>query len=58
VRIQVSGNPAYLQQSGIAQRVRCLLFAGIRSAFLWHQVGGKRSHLLLRRDSLLAVLPK
>jgi len=58
MRIQVSGNPAYLQQTAIAQRVRCLLFAGIRSAFLWHQVGGKRCHLLLRRDALLAVLPK
>jgi len=58
MRIQVSGNPAYLRQTGIAQRVRCLLFAGIRSAFLWHQVGGKRSHLLLRRDALLMVLPK
>ena len=58
MRIQVSGNPAYLQQTAIAQRVRCLLFAGIRSAFLWRQVGGKRSHLLLRRDVLLAVLPK
>jgi high frequency lysogenization protein len=58
MRIQVSGNPAYLQQTAIAQRVRCLLFAGIRSAFLWNQVGGKRTHLLLRRDVLLAVLPK
>ena len=58
MRIQVSGNPAYLRQTVIAQRVRCLLFAGIRSAFLWHQVGGKRSHLLLRRDALLMVLPK
>ena len=58
MRIQVSGNPTYLRQTGIAQRVRCLLFAGIRSAFLWHQVGGKRSHLLLRRDALLMVLPK
>ena len=58
MRIQVSGNPAYLRQTGIAQRVRCLLFAGIRSAFLWRQVGGKRNHLLLRRDALLLVLPK
>ena len=58
MRIQVSGNPAYLRQTSTAQRVRCLLFAGIRSAFLWHQVGGKRRHLLLRRDALLMVLPK
>lgn len=57
-RIQVSGDPLYLTQAAIAQRVRCLLFSGIRSAFLWHQVGGKRSHLLLQRKGLLAVLPK
>ncbi|MDA7769436.1 high frequency lysogenization protein HflD [Porticoccaceae bacterium] len=57
-RIQVSGDPLYLTQAAIAQRVRCLLFSGIRSAFLWHQVGGKRSHLLLQRKGLMAVLPK
>ena len=57
-RIQVSGDPLYLTQASIAQRVRCLLFSGIRSAFLWHQVGGKRSHLLLQRRRLMAVLPK
>ena len=56
-RIQVTGNPLYLQQPAIAQRVRCLLFSGIRSAFLWHQVGGKRSHLLWQRNRLLSVLP-
>lgn len=57
-RIQVTGNPLYLQQPAIAQRIRCLLFSGIRSAFLWHQVGGKRSHLLWQRNRLLSVLPK
>jgi len=57
-RIQVSGDPLYLTQASIAQRVRCLLFSGIRSAFLWHQIGGKRSHLLLQRRRLMAVLPK
>ena len=57
-RIQVTGNAFYLEQPAIAQRVRCLLFAGIRSAFLWHQLGGKRSHILWHRNNLLAVLPK
>jgi high frequency lysogenization protein len=56
-RIQVTGNAFYLEQPAIAQRVRCLLFAGIRSAFLWHQLGGKRSHILWHRNNLLAVLP-
>ena len=57
-RIQVTGNAFYLEQPAIAQRVRCLLFAGIRSAFLWHQLGGKRSHILWHRNNLLAVLPQ
>ena len=57
-RIQVSGNPDYLRQTAIAQRVRCLLFSGIRSAFLWQQLGGKRSHLLLHRNKLLTILPQ
>ena len=57
-RIQVTGNPLYLEQPAIAQRVRCLLFSGIRSAFLWHQLGGKRSHILWQRNRLLAVLPE
>jgi len=57
-RIQVTGNAFYLEQPAIAQRVRCLLFAGIRSAFLWHQLGGKRSHILWHRNNLLEVLPK
>jgi high frequency lysogenization protein len=57
-RIQVTGNPLYLKQTAVAQRVRCLLFAGIRSAFLWHQLGGKRRHLLWQRKHLLTVIPK
>ena len=43
-RIQVKGNPIYLQQPGVAERIRCLLFAAVRSAFLWRQLGGKRYH--------------
>lgn len=56
-RIQVRGNPLYLKQTTVAQRTRCLLFSGIRSAFLWHQVGGKRRHLLWQRKYLLSVIP-
>ncbi|MDG0969411.1 MAG: high frequency lysogenization protein HflD [Porticoccaceae bacterium] len=57
-RIQVTGNALYLSQPAVAQRVRCLLFAGIRSAFLWQQLGGKRSHLLWQRKNLIKALPK
>lgn len=55
-RIQVNGYANYLQQESIAQRIRCLLFAGIRSAILWHQLGGKRRHLIFNRKDILAEL--
>ncbi|PCJ90896.1 MAG: lysogenization regulator HflD [Porticoccaceae bacterium] len=57
-RIQVNGYASYLQQENIAQRIRCLLFSGIRSAILWHQLGGRRRHLILNRKDILAQLRK
>ena len=56
LRIQVLGSGVYLQQSAVATRIRCMLFAAIRNAFLWRQLGGKRRHLLLQRKALLEVL--
>lgn len=55
-RIQVKGNPIYLQQPGVAERIRCLLFAAVRSAFLWRQLGGKRYHLVVYRKALIQAL--
>jgi high frequency lysogenization protein len=56
LRIQVIGSPVYLQQTAVAARIRCMLFAAIRNAFLWRQLGGKRRHLLLQRKALLKVV--
>lgn len=53
-RIMVSGQHNYLQQPDIANRVRTLLLAGIRSAVLWSQVGGGRLRLLFTRGKYLA----
>jgi high frequency lysogenization protein len=58
LRIQVAGSAIYLQQPAIAQRIRCLLFAAIRSAFLWQQLGGTRVHLVLYRKNLVRLLPQ
>jgi high frequency lysogenization protein len=55
-RIQVNGYANYLQQDSIAERIRCLLFSGIRAAMLWHQLGGRRRHLILNRKDILAQL--
>lgn len=57
-RIQVNGYASYLQQENIAQRIRCLLFSGIRSAILWHQLGGRRRHLVLNRKDILNQVRK
>lgn len=57
LRIQVSGSSGVLQQPAVASRIRCLLFAAIRSAFLWQQLGGKRIHLAFYRKRLAGLLP-
>lgn len=56
LRIQVMGSAVYLQQSAVAGRIRCMLFAAIRNAFLWRQFGGKRRHLLMQRKAFLKVI--
>lgn len=48
-RIQVSGKPQYLKNADITNTIRATLFAGIRSAVLWHQLGGRRWHFLIKR---------
>nr|WP_255511307.1 high frequency lysogenization protein HflD [Zobellella iuensis] len=53
-RIQVAGNPSYLQQLLVQHQIRALLLAGIRSAVLWRQLGGKRRHILFSRKRLVA----
>ncbi|CAM3886062.1 MULTISPECIES: high frequency lysogenization protein HflD [Avibacterium] len=51
-RIQVLGAPDYLQQQGIQHRIRASLLAGIRSAVLWRQVGGKKYQFLFSRGKI------
>lgn len=51
-RIQVTGEVTYLQNPQQAEKIRSLLFAGIRAAILWRQVGGRRWHLLFRKSAL------
>jgi len=48
-RIMVNGENDHLSNPEVAARVRATLFAGIRSAYLWHQKGGRRWHLLFFR---------
>ena len=52
-RLTVSGKPEYLRQTDKVAFVRALLLAGVRSAFLWHQVGGRQWRLLFQRRRML-----
>lgn len=52
-RIQVKGNAIYLQQSNVAERIRCLLFSAVRSAVLWRQLGGRKYHLVFYRAAIV-----
>jgi len=52
-RIQVTGEPSILKQTINQHKIRALLLAGIRSAVLWRQVGGKRRNILFNRSKLI-----
>lgn len=51
-RIQVQGKIEHLKNERIAIRMRALLLAGIRSAVLWHQLGGRRWRLIFYRKRI------
>lgn len=55
-RVQVTGNVAQLRREEVAAEVRALLLAGIRFAWLWRQLGGRRWHLVLRRSNIRHAL--
>lgn len=55
LRIQVTGDPNQLRVEENAAKVRTLLLAGIRSAVLWRQTGGRRWNLVLSRKKIIAT---
>jgi high frequency lysogenization protein len=51
-RIMINGDPGRLTDTGVANQIRALLLAAMRSAVLWRQCGGTRLGLLLGRRKL------
>lgn len=51
-RIVVNGKPQFLQVQRTVDWVRTLLLAGLRSAFLWDQLGGGRFELVFGRKKI------
>jgi high frequency lysogenization protein len=52
-RIVVNGKPQYLKNDRTVDWVRTLLLAGLRSATLWHQLGGGRFELMFGRKKIM-----
>lgn len=55
-RIQINGDPQYLKQPALQSKLRALLLAGIRSAVLWRQLGGKRRQVVFNRKQMVAAV--
>jgi high frequency lysogenization protein len=51
-RIMVNGDQDYLSRPDIANKIRAVLLAGIRSAILWKQCGGTRWKFLFYRKKI------
>lgn len=52
LEIQIMGKHQFLEQEMVAARVRVMLFAAVRFAFLWRQSGGHTLHLLIARGRI------
>jgi len=52
-RILVTGVKKFLQDFQIQEKIRCLLFSGIRSIVLWKQFGGSKLQLLYFRSFII-----
>jgi high frequency lysogenization protein len=52
-RVRVNGSVQQLENTTNSDAIRALLLAGVRSAHLWHQLGGRRWKLMLQRKKTL-----
>lgn len=52
MRIQVTGSPDHLAKEAVASQIRAVLLSGVRFAWLWQQLGGRRWHLVFGRGKI------
>jgi high frequency lysogenization protein len=50
----VRGEQQHLKNENTVSKVRAVLLAGVRAAYLFHEHGGRKWHLFLRRKKLAA----
>lgn len=54
-RIMVNGEQNHLETTATSNKIRTVLLSGIRSAVLWHQLGGRRWHVIFNRAKYLKL---
>lgn len=54
-RIQVAGEREHLTQPIISAKIRAILFAGVRSAMLWRQVGGSKWQVVFGKKKMKII---
>lgn len=52
-RLQVKGDRKQLQAGGMPEQIRAVLLSGVRAAWLWRRLGGRRWHLMFTRSRVL-----
>ncbi|MCC2677177.1 MAG: hypothetical protein K0R58_4124 [Ramlibacter sp.] len=57
-RLNIKGDQRQLQSSGMPEQIRAVLLAGVRAAWLWHRLGGRRWHLVFTRGQVLGEIRK
>lgn len=55
-RIQIRGNEQRLKTDGIPEQIRAVLLSGVRAAWLWHRLGGRRWHIMFGRGQILGEI--
>lgn len=55
-RVIVRGKPDFLKQSQHTDRIRCLLFSGVRAAWVWRTNGGNTLRLMFGRKKIIQHL--
>jgi len=54
-RIMVQGEQIHLSNPLIVNKIRSLLLAAVRAAILWNQLGGRRWHIIFKRNKILKM---
>ena len=52
-KIMIQGEQNHLANPLIVNKIRSLLLAAVRAAILWNQLGGRRWHIIFRRNKIL-----